>query len=134
MHDLIARHEGKRLKPYKDTVGKLTIGYGRNLDDVGISGEEADAMLWRDIERAIAAGLRYSWFKGLSEVRMAVVVDMIYNLGPGGFRSFVNMRAALKAHRWADASRAMLNSKWAVQVPTRAKRLAKMMRADMWPN
>ena len=30
----IKRHEGFRSKPYKDTVGKTTIGYGRNLDDV----------------------------------------------------------------------------------------------------
>ena len=27
-------HEGIELKAYKDTVGKITIGVGRNLDDV----------------------------------------------------------------------------------------------------
>ncbi|MCP4280350.1 MAG: lysozyme, partial [Alteromonas sp.] len=32
---LIAQHEGLRLKPYKCTAGKITIGYGRNLDDNG---------------------------------------------------------------------------------------------------
>src|SRR4051812_27390106 len=28
--------EGLKLSPYTDTVGKLTIGVGRNLTDVGI--------------------------------------------------------------------------------------------------
>ena len=39
------RHEGLRLKPYRDTAGKLTIGVGRNLDDVGVSEAEAFALL-----------------------------------------------------------------------------------------
>ena len=28
----LVRHEGLRLKPYRCTAGKLTIGIGRNLD------------------------------------------------------------------------------------------------------
>ena len=45
----LVRHEGLRLKPYRCTAGKLTIGIGRNLDDCGISQKEAYAMLERDI-------------------------------------------------------------------------------------
>ena len=45
----LIRHEGLRLKPYRCTAGKLTIGIGRNLDDCGISQKEAYAMLERDI-------------------------------------------------------------------------------------
>ena len=45
----LVRHEGLRLKPYRCTAGKLTIGIGRNLDDRGISLKEAYAMLERDI-------------------------------------------------------------------------------------
>lgn len=41
--------EGVRFKPYRDTVGKLTIGVGRNLDDRGISPGEADYLLANDI-------------------------------------------------------------------------------------
>ncbi|NBW16869.1 MAG: lysozyme, partial [Caulobacteraceae bacterium] len=33
----IRLHEGERLKPYRCTAGKLTIGVGRNLDDRGIT-------------------------------------------------------------------------------------------------
>ena len=43
--DLIKKHEGLRLFPYKCSVGKLTIGYGRNIEDTGISKEEAETLL-----------------------------------------------------------------------------------------
>ena len=46
----LVRHEGLKLKPYRCTAGKLTIGIGRNLDDRGISQKEAYAMLERDIQ------------------------------------------------------------------------------------
>ncbi|MCP4263640.1 MAG: lysozyme, partial [Planctomycetes bacterium] len=78
---LIAQHEGLRLKPYKCTAGKITIGYGRNLDDNGISEQEAEAMLVKDISGVYTDLSRYEWFYGLDEVRAAVLVDMCYNLG-----------------------------------------------------
>ena len=45
----LTRDEGMRLMPYRDTVGKLTIGVGRNLDDVGISLDEANMLLTNGI-------------------------------------------------------------------------------------
>jgi lysozyme len=50
IQEQLVRHEGLRLKPYRCTAGKLTIGIGRNLDDRGISQKEAYAMLERDIK------------------------------------------------------------------------------------
>ena len=49
----LRRDEGVRLKPYRDTVGKITIGVGRNLTDVGITPDEADVLLDHDIAAAI---------------------------------------------------------------------------------
>ena len=48
MKEQLLRHEGLRLKPYRCTAGKLTIGIGRNLDDCGISQKEAYALLDND--------------------------------------------------------------------------------------
>jgi lysozyme len=48
--DLIKTHEGLRLNVYQCTAGKNTIGYGRNLDDNGISKDEADFMLRNDVK------------------------------------------------------------------------------------
>ena len=33
----LKQDEGWRLKPYRCTAGKLTIGYGRNIEDKGIT-------------------------------------------------------------------------------------------------
>ena len=49
----LKQHEGIALKPYKCTAGKITLGCGRNLDDNGISHEEAMFMLQNDIEKCI---------------------------------------------------------------------------------
>ena len=51
LREMLIRHEGLHLKPYRDSVGKLTIGVGRNLDDVGITREEALILLEHDIAK-----------------------------------------------------------------------------------
>lgn len=125
----LIRDEGIRLRPYKDSVGKLTIGVGRNLDDVGISAEEANRLLDADIDRAAAAlDKALPWWRGLSEVRQRVLLNMCFNLGIGALLGFKNTLAAIKAGRYEDAASGMLASKWAGQVGDRAKRLAAMMR------
>jgi lysozyme len=50
----LERDEGRRLRPYVDTAGKVTIGVGRNLTDVGITDDDCDRMLAEDIARAEA--------------------------------------------------------------------------------
>jgi len=42
--------EGIRLFPYQCSADKLTIGYGRNLEDNGISEHEAEQMLLTDTQ------------------------------------------------------------------------------------
>lgn len=121
--------EGVRNKPYRDTTGKLTIGIGRNLDDVGLSEDEINVIFENDIVRAedIATALVPS-FDGLTEDRKAVVVNMAFNLGKEGLSKFRKMLAAIEDDRYDDAAKEMLDSKWAVQVGSRALRLAQKMR------
>jgi len=132
--ELIAQHEGCKLKPYEDTLGVLTIGYGRNLTR-GISRDEAEMLMRNDLRSVRTAADKFEWFPGLSEVRQAVVLDMHYQLGGRGFRKFKKLRRAIDASDWPTAADEMLDSTWArEQTPTRAKRLAKMMREDRWPD
>ena len=130
---LIERHEGLRLKPYLDTRGKWTIGYGRNLSDDGIRKGEADALLANDMRAAQASLARYEWFSGLSPVRQAVVTDMVFQLGSKGFAAFRDTITAIADGRWNDAADEMLDSAWAHEVPSRARRLSQMMRTNTWP-
>jgi lysozyme len=129
--DVLKRDEGLRLKPYEDSVGKLTIGYGRNLEDVGISEAEAEALLRADIAKAEREAAKYPWFAGLDSARKAVVVSMIFNLGPQGFAGFKNTIADIAAARYDLAASRMLQSKWADQVGNRAIRLAAAMRTGV---
>ncbi len=126
--EMLKRDEGVRLFPYRDTVGKWTIGVGRNLDDVGISQDEVDLMLFNDIARAEMHARKYPWFTALNQARKDVVLSMIFNLGPEGFAGFKNTISDLAAGNYESASSRMLQSKWAAQVGNRAIRLAQMMR------
>jgi len=126
-------HEGLRLKPYMDTVGKLTIGVGRNLTDVGISPNEAMVLLSNDLDHAIADLRTFPWFDGLSRVRQRALIDMRLNLGPRGFRTFTNTIAHIAAGRYTSAAAGMRASKWARQTGRRARRLAIMMETNTDP-
>ncbi len=129
----LALHEGLRLKPYKDTVGKLTIGYGRNLDDVGISRGEAVILLDADMARAESDVLRlFPWVATLDEARQAVLVNMAFNMGIRGLSSFVLTLDAVKHGRYTEAADRMLESKWATQVGHRAVELSEQMRTGEW--
>lgn len=131
--DLITRHEGVRLKPYRDSVGKLTLGIGRNLDDVGITVSEAQYLLENDLGRVCAdLDSRLPWWRTLDLVRQMVVQDMAFNLGIGGLLGFTQMLAHVEAGRYPEAAGEMLDSRWARQVGDepgqRAHTLAAMMR------
>lgn len=125
----LQRHEGLRLKPYTDTVGKLTIGVGRNLTDRGISEAEAGVLLANDIE-AVRLELtnNWPWWLQLDDVRQRVVMDMAFNMGVPVLMTFGRFLARLKRGEFDAAAAEMLASLWARQVGDRAQRLAKMMR------
>lgn len=125
----LVQHEALRLKPYKDTVGKLTIGVGRNLDDVGISEAEAMFLLESDIS-AVCKDLDrvFPWWQEMTENRQLVLADMCFNLGINRLQGFKNALAAMKEGRYEAAAVEMLDSTWAKQVGRRADTLAGMMK------
>lgn len=126
--DRLIKHEGLRLKPYKCPAGKLTIGVGRNLEDRGISEEEAMMMLQNDI---IACRKEcysnFIWYGEMDEVRQEVILEMCFNLGITRLKSFKKMLKACELKNYSLASQEMLTSLWARQVGQRAKNLAKIM-------
>jgi lysozyme len=129
----LKRDEGLQLTPYKDSVGKLTIGYGRNLDDVGISTEEASSLLLNDIERTTNDLSKHlPWIAGMDQARAGVLLNMAFNIGIYGLLGFKKFLALAEAMSYTDASEEMLNSKWAEQVGARAHRLSLQMRSGEW--
>jgi lysozyme len=121
--------EGVKRFPYRDSVGKLTIGCGRNLDDVGLSDEEINFLLTQDLYRAdMTARTLFPGFERLSDARKAVLVNMAFNLGQTRLAGFQRLREAVKEQDWEQAAKEMLDSRWSQQVGQRAVRLAEQMR------
>ncbi len=132
---ILTKHEGVREKPYLDTVGKLTIGVGRNLDDVGLFPDEIQFLLSNDIKRSWKGLVeKLPWVEQLDEVRQHVLLDMCFNLGLNGLMQFKNTLVLIEKGAYANAAGQMLKSKWAGQVGKRALRLSKMMETGEWPN
>ena len=129
MYRQLVQHEGLRLKPYTDTVGKLTIGVGRNLTDNGVSELEAEGMCIRDMDDEDAdLDRNVAWWREMSEPRQMVFVDMCFNLGWPRFSQFRRMLASAEDGDYATAADEMIDSRWARQVGTRADLLETMMR------
>lgn len=129
IRELLKRHEGVKLKPYVCSAGKLTIGVGRNLEDVGISEYEANLLLDHDIERITKQAIdAFHWFTDISRVRKDVVLSMIFNVGLQGFLGFKKTILAIAVNDFELASKEMMDSKWAAQVGGRAYELSEMMR------
>lgn len=124
----LRQHEGYRRHPYTDTVGKLTIGYGRNLEDTGISEAEAEYLLEQDVARAdreLRTAFRF--YDRLTARRQAALVNMHVNMGLPRLMTFVRMIAALEHEQWKLAAAEALDSQWALQVGNRAKEIATLL-------
>ena len=120
--------EGYRRFPYKCSSGKLTIGYGRNIDDVGISDKEAEVMLMNDVQFCTAwLDKKYPWFKNLTDARQRALVNMCFNLGVTKFTGFKKMLRAFSIGHYDRAALEASDSRWYYQVGDRARRIVKMI-------
>lgn len=142
LDEMIVRHEAKRYRPYMDCCGKpwrecrcprkgkLTVGIGRNMDNVPFSEDEIQLLYSNDKARAVAACERaFAWFKNLNEARTAAVISLVFNMGLEGFR-MNNPKAtgAMSDGRWEDAANELLDGPWKDQVGQRAFEIADMIR------
>jgi lysozyme len=125
----LKKDEGFRSRPYRCSAGKLTIGYGTNIED-GISLDEAEFLLRNRANLALMDCARtFPWFAELDAIRQGVIVQMAYQMGVDGVRGFRKMLAAIDRGDFAAAADEMLESKWARHdSPARAARHAATMR------
>jgi lysozyme len=128
LRNWIKAHEGYDDHPYICTAGKLTIGYGRNLQDNGISQDEADLMLDNDMKRAEKDLLGFSWYITAPSGVKDALFNMSFNMGLTRLLGFKRMIAALIDKDYTKAAIEALDSKWATQVGQRAKDVALMIR------
>jgi lysozyme len=125
---ILERHEGRKAKPYVDTVGKVTIGVGRNLTDRGLSEKEIDVLLENDIELC-RSSLQYVFpnFDTFSDKRRLALFSLMFNLGVNRFQGFEKMIHAIKDEDWHLAAFELIDSKYHSQVPNRAEEISNML-------
>ena len=122
-----------RLKPYLCSSKKLTIGIGRNLEDVGISEDEAETLLRHDIIEATNQLLNaFPWVGALNDARGSAMINFTFNVGIGTVKKFTNTLAYMEAGEWDKAADEMMDSKWAKQVGNRAIEVTEQIRTGKW--
>ena len=133
LEDQLIDHEGLEFKPYQCTADKLTIGVGRNIEDRGITEDEARYLLKNDIKIVEDELLeKKPVVAGLDAVRQRVLVDMGFNLGIPTLLKFQNMWAAIEEEDFETAADEAMDSRWAKQVGRRAERLCQAMATGEW--
>ena len=127
----LMRHEGFEPKPYKCTKNKNTLGFGINLDVESIPYEVA--LFWLEYkveEQDNILSDKLAFYGGLTDNRKSVLINMCYNLGVNGLLRFVKTLQFIEQEKFLDASKEMLDSKWARKDvgETRSHELSELMR------
>lgn len=121
--DFLREVEGLRFKVYKDTRGIFTVGYGRNLEDRGITINEAEIMLDCDVNQAVSDLVDiFPNFFDMSENLRVVLVSMMFNLGKSRFLTFKKFIQAVKSNNKQAMMYGLLNSKRAKELPDRVNK------------
>ena len=132
----IKRHEGFVSHGYKDSLGFLTVGYGRLIDKSkggGISEVEAEYLLANDVNHVYDSLMHnLSCFTTLDAPRQAVLLNMAFQMGIHGLLQFKNTLRLIEVGNYDGAADNMLQSLWAEQTPNRAKEMAQQMRTGVW--
>lgn len=114
--------DGDGLRAHGGAKGKLTIGYGLNVEAEGLSEVEASWLLERKlIKHGNAFGALWPHLFKLDSVRQSVMLELAYNMGPEGLFGFHDTLKALERGDWDEAKRHLLASKWADDVDPRQR-------------
>ena len=127
--DQLVLHEGVRHKVYTCPAGKLTIGVGRNIEDLGLSDDEIYYLLKNDIRRCdeeLTNAFRF--YKDLDSVRKDAMINMAFNIGISRLRGFKMALKLMETKEYSEASMEFLDSLWASQVGQRALDIAHMIK------
>lgn len=128
LEEMIQRHEGYNPKPYQDTLGVWTVGYGHNLNKP-LSHAACVQIFQDDLADAQTDCLHaFHWFADLTDARQYAMIDLCFNLGLTRLQKFVKFLAAMQAGDYETAAHELLNSVWASQVKGRANDLAFLIR------
>lgn len=128
LSDELKRDEGFKSRVYQCTAGKLTVGFGHNLEDNDLSESVAEMQLNIDIMEIHEELSNLQWYCELDDFRKRILINMAFNLGMNGLMKFRKMIDALIIKDYETAADEMVDSNWYHQVGQRSVRLVSMMR------
>lgn len=143
----VKKHEGYKITPYKDTVGKWTVGYGRNLEDNPLNTKEVIELFSRvNFKSTVDAEIFFeslltvdimvhtmelednlTMFPMCDDDEQTVLIDMAFNVGVPKLLGFKGMLHAIDNDDKVQAAVELLDSVYAEQVKTRAVENAKLL-------
>lgn len=127
LSEFVEENEGYRELPYRCSRGKLTIGIGRNIQDVGITRKEALYLLKNDLSECLSDLGRIFVDQEIPDNKLIALADMRFNLGPQGFRRFKELIIAVRAEDWEAAAEEAEDSIWYDQVGDRGPKIVKLL-------
>lgn len=127
-HVLYDDHNGNPLITGDKIKAVPTIGYGRNVMDKGLSEEEARYLLGNDVEECMQDLYdTFPWYDGLDVEDKIVMVDLRFNLGMAGLKTFKKFLDAVEHGNKAEAKKQLLDSNYAKQTGPRARQNANII-------
>ena len=132
--------EGVKYEIYNDHLGYPTFGIGHLVRDTDpehgqeigtpVSEDRVIEAFNKDVESVLNdCTILYGDFSKLPEEAQLIIANMMFNLGRPRLSKFKGMKAGVDAKDWNKAADEMVDSAWYRQVPNRAGRLVKRMRA-----
>lgn len=118
-------HEGFMERPYFDSIGVGTVGYGFTY----LKKEECDKILDNRLKEAtgLIEGYLANEEISLDDFRIGILVEMTFQLGFKGVLNFKKMWRAIRDMDYERAAAEMKDSRWFKQTPTRSADLANKM-------
>lgn len=134
---MIIKHEGKRNRPYQDSLGLWTVGIGHLIGDGKslppemnreFSNEEIMAMFEKDYAHHRSAAMNIPGFGKLDGKGQGALTDLTFNMGPSWISKWPKLKKQLEAGDTQSAAKNLEQSKWYGQVGNRAPTIVSLLR------
>lgn len=129
--------EGERDTAYQDSRGLWTIGIGHHdstiCEGMCWSPDKIEQVFSDDVENAFSEVVEhFPWALTLNEPRMAVLIEMAFQMGLHTEEEFVTFLGLMRDERWPQAAGDILHTAWATQTPARVRRLSRQIETGEW--
>jgi len=126
----IKKNEGFSLKPYKDQLGYLTIGYGHLIlpnETYLLKNKtnklQLNSIFDQDFERALGDYKRFIKQKHHNRKNKELLIEMTYQMGAKRVLKFKKLISNMQKNKKHLVCFEMMDSLWYTQTPNRVKNL-----------